>query len=140
MSHSFFRLVVVGAGGVGKSCLTIQYIANRFVDDYDPTLEDSYRKQATIGDRECVLDIIDTAGQDDFMAIRESYYTEGDGFMCVFDVTSRATFNDVPEFHEAILRVKDANVVPFILVGNKVDMEDKRFAVFLEKERKKERK
>lgn len=38
-----YKLVLVGVGGVGKSCLTIQYISNKFVDDYDPTLEDSYR-------------------------------------------------------------------------------------------------
>jgi len=121
-----YRLVVVGSGGVGKSCITIMYIANRFVQDYDPTLEDSYRKQITVDGVECVLDIIDTAGQDDFMAIRESYYKEGDGFLCVYDITSRTTFNDVEDFHDAILRVKDANSVPFMLVGNKADMEEKR--------------
>ncbi|KAL6049804.1 Ras-related protein Rap-1A [Balamuthia mandrillaris] len=125
MSH-LYRLVVVGSGGVGKSCLTIQYVANRFMPDYDPTLEDSYRKQVTINDTECVLDIIDTAGQDDFMAIRESYYKEGDGFLCVFDLTARTTFSDVEGFHESILRVKDADSVPFILIGNKCDLEDKR--------------
>jgi len=125
MSH-MYRLVVVGSGGVGKSCITIMYIANRFVQDYDPTLEDSYRKQITVDGIECVLDIIDTAGQDDFMAIRESYYKEGDGFLCVYDITSRTTFNDVEDFHDAILRVKDANSVPFMLVGNKADMEEKR--------------
>lgn len=60
------------------------------------------------------------------MAIRESYYKEGDGFLCVYDITSRTTFNDVEDFHDAILRVKDANSVPFMLVGNKADMEEKR--------------
>ena len=40
-----YKLVVVGAGGVGKSALTIQLIQNHFVDEYDPTIEDSYRKQ-----------------------------------------------------------------------------------------------
>jgi len=125
MSHAY-RVVVVGAGGVGKSCLTIQYIANRFVADYDPTLEDSYRKQTTVNEIPCILDIIDTAGQDDFMAIRESYYKDGDGFIIVYDVTQRTTFADVSEFHAAILRVKDCQVVPCILVGNKADIDDKR--------------
>jgi len=125
MSH-VYRLVVVGAGGVGKSCITIQYIANRFVVEYDPTLEDSYRKQTEVNGFTCILDIIDTAGQDEFMAIRESYYADGDGFVCVYDVTARSTFQDVEEFHSAILRVKDADSVPFILVGNKCDMEGKR--------------
>ena len=43
-----YKLVVVGAGGVGKSALTIQLIQNHFVDEYDPTIEDSYRKQVQI--------------------------------------------------------------------------------------------
>lgn len=46
-----YKLVVVGAGGVGKSALTIQLIQNHFVDEYDPTIEDSYRKQVVIGKR-----------------------------------------------------------------------------------------
>lgn len=52
-----YKLVVVGAGGVGKSALTIQLIQNHFVDEYDPTIEDSYRKQVVIG--ECVCCYID---------------------------------------------------------------------------------
>ena len=43
-----YKLVVVGAGGVGKSALTIQLIQNHFVDEYDPTIEDSYRKQVRL--------------------------------------------------------------------------------------------
>jgi len=125
MSH-LFKIVVVGSGGVGKSCLTLQFIANRFLVDYDPTLEDSYRKQVTVDGQECMLDIIDTAGQDSFASIRESYYKEGDGFLCVYNVTLRTSFSDVSEFHAAILRVKDALTVPFMLVGNKCDMEDRR--------------
>ena len=46
-----YKLVVVGAGGVGKSALTIQLIQNHFVDEYDPTIEDSYRKQVTEDNR-----------------------------------------------------------------------------------------
>jgi len=125
MSHAY-RVVVVGSGGVGKSCLTIQYIANRFVADYDPTLEDSYRKQASVNGFECVLDIVDTAGQHEFTAIRESYYVDGDGFVCVYDVTAKVSFQEVEEFHQSILRVKDVDFVPFILVGNKCDMEGRR--------------
>ena len=52
------------AGGVGKSALTIQLIQNHFVDEYDPTIEDSYRKQVVIDRETCLLDILDTAGQE----------------------------------------------------------------------------
>lgn len=58
-----YKLVVVGAGGVGKSALTIQLIQNHFVDEYDPTIEDSYRKQVVIDGETCLLDILDTAGK-----------------------------------------------------------------------------
>merc|ERR1711913_279415 len=61
-----YKLVVVGAGGVGKSALTIQLIQNHFVDEYDPTIEDSYRKQVVIDGETCLLDILDTAGQEEY--------------------------------------------------------------------------
>ena len=56
MSKSY-KIVVIGAGGVGKSCFTIQLISGTFVETYDPTLEDSYRKQMTVDDEEAVLNV-----------------------------------------------------------------------------------
>jgi GTPase KRas protein len=118
--------VVVGVGGVGKSCLTIQYIADKFIEDYDPTLEDSYHKTVTVDGENCVLDICDTAGQDDFSAIRDQYYQTGDGFLCVYAIVLQTSFSEVTEFHDAILRVKDVEKIPFVLVGNKCDLESER--------------
>merc|ERR1712137_1153044 len=68
-----YKLVIVGGGGVGKSALTIQLIQNHFIDEYDPTIEDSYRKQVTIDDETCLLDILDTAGQEEYSAMRDQY-------------------------------------------------------------------
>lgn len=51
-----YKLVVVGGGGVGKSALTIQFIQSHFVSDYDPTIEDSYRKQCVIDEKVAHLD------------------------------------------------------------------------------------
>jgi small GTP-binding protein len=61
-----YKLVVVGRGGVGKSCLTIRFVSNHFLEDYDPTVEDSYRKRACIDDESCLFDILDTAGPEEF--------------------------------------------------------------------------
>lgn len=72
-----YKLVVVGAGGVGKSALTIQLIQNHFVDEYDPTIEDSYRKQVVIDGETCLLDILDTAGQEEYSAMRDQYMRTG---------------------------------------------------------------
>jgi len=123
---SVYKLVLVGLGGVGKSCLTIMFISQRFIEDYDPTLEDSYRKHVTVDEDECLLDIYDTAGQEDFSAVRDQYMRTGDGFLCVYSVTHYASFAEVPSLHDHILRVKDSEEIPFVLVGNKCDLEQSR--------------
>lgn len=117
-----YKLVVVGAGGVGKSALTIQLIQNHFVDEYDPTIEDSYRKQVVIDGETCLLDILDTAGQEEYSAMRDQYMRTGEGFLLVFAVNSVKSFEDIGTYREQIKRVKDAEEVPMVLVGNKCDL------------------
>ncbi|KAL4648347.1 GTPase NRas precursor [Arapaima gigas] len=117
-----YKLVVVGAGGVGKSALTIQLIQNHFVDEYDPTIEDSYRKQVVIDGETCLLDILDTAGQEEYSAMRDQYMRTGEGFLCVFAINNSKSFADVHLYREQIKRVKDSDDVPMVLVGNKCDL------------------
>ncbi|DAA13500.1 GTPase HRas isoform X1 [Bos indicus] len=117
-----YKLVVVGAGGVGKSALTIQLIQNHFVDEYDPTIEDSYRKQVVIDGETCLLDILDTAGQEEYSAMRDQYMRTGEGFLCVFAINHVKSFEDIHQYREQIKRVKDSDDVPMVLVGNKCDL------------------
>ncbi|XP_050393210.1 ras-related protein R-Ras2 [Patella vulgata] len=119
-----YKLVVVGGGGVGKSALTIQFIQSYFVTDYDPTIEDSYTKQCVIDEVVARLDILDTAGQEEFSAMREQYMRSGEGFLLVYSVTDRSSFDEVYKFHKQILRVKDRDEFPMILVANKSDLEN----------------
>ena len=129
----------VSAGGVGKSALTIQLIQNHFVDEYDPTIEDSYRKQVVIDGETCLLDILDTAGQEEYSAMRDQYMRTGEGFLIVFAVNNAKSFEDITAYREQIKRVKDAEEViikvfnsfvtndnilqvPMVLVGNKCDL------------------
>uniref|UniRef100_A0A8C2EX05 Ras-related protein Rap-1b n=1 Tax=Cyprinus carpio TaxID=7962 RepID=A0A8C2EX05_CYPCA len=114
-----YKLVVLGSGGVGKSALTVQFVQGIFVEKYDPTIEDSYRKQ-------CMLEILDTAGTEQFTAMRDLYMKNGQGFALVYSITAQSTFNDLQDLREQILRVKDTEDVPMILVGNKCDLEDER--------------
>ncbi|ROW13207.1 hypothetical protein VPNG_04796 [Cytospora leucostoma] len=127
--HAFLReykLVVVGGGGVGKSCLTIQLIQSHFVDEYDPTIEDSYRKQCVIDDEVALLDVLDTAGQEEYSAMREQYMRTGEGFLLVYSITSRQSFEEITTFQQQILRVKDKDYFPMVVVGNKCDLEGER--------------
>ncbi|KAI9827176.1 MAG: Ras GTPase [Thelocarpon impressellum] len=121
-----YKLVVVGGGGVGKSCLTIQLIQSHFVDEYDPTIEDSYRKQCVIDDEVALLDVLDTAGQEEYSAMREQYMRTGEGFLLVYSITSRQSFEEIMTFQQQILRVKDKDYFPIIVVGNKCDLHAER--------------
>ncbi|KAI9105864.1 ras-like protein 1 [Phlyctochytrium arcticum] len=121
-----YKLVVVGGGGVGKSALTIQFIQSHFVDEYDPTIEDSYRKQCVVDDEEALLDVLDTAGQEEYSAMREQYMRTGEGFLCVYSITSRNSFEEISTFYQQILRVKDRDYYPIIIVANKCDLENER--------------
>ncbi|XP_055371260.1 ras-related protein Ral-a isoform X2 [Condylostylus longicornis] len=120
------KVIMVGSGGVGKSALTLQFMYDEFVEDYEPTKADSYRKRVVLDGEEVQIDILDTAGQEDYAAIRDNYFRSGEGFLCVFSITDDESFQATQEFREQILRVKNDESIPFLLVGNKCDLNDKR--------------
>uniref|UniRef100_A0A2K5CQH9 RAS related 2 n=1 Tax=Aotus nancymaae TaxID=37293 RepID=A0A2K5CQH9_AOTNA len=113
-----------------SSCLGLPkfflFSQSYFVTDYDPTIEDSYTKQCVIDDRAARLDILDTAGQEEFGAMREQYMRTGEGFLLVFSVTDRGSFEEIYKFQRQILRVKDRDEFPMILIGNKADLDHQR--------------
>jgi len=121
-----YKIVVLGSGGVGKSALTVQFVQGIFVEKYDPTIEDSYRKQVEVDGQQCMLEILDTAGTEQFTAMRDLYMKNGQGFVLVYSITAQSTFNDLIDLRDQIHRVKDTEDVPMILVGNKCDLEDER--------------
>uniref|UniRef100_A0A0K0EJW2 small monomeric GTPase n=1 Tax=Strongyloides stercoralis TaxID=6248 RepID=A0A0K0EJW2_STRER len=126
-SSQLYKVIMVGSGGVGKSALTLQFMYEEFVEEYEPTKADSYRKKVVLDGGECSIDILDTAGQEDYSAIRDNYYRSGEGFVCVFSITDAESFDATNEFREQILRVKNSDTsIPIILVGNKSDLDEQR--------------
>lgn len=91
-SNSLHKVIMVGSGGVGKSALTLQFMYDEFVVDYEPTKADSYRKKVVLDGEEVQIDILDTAGQEDYAAIRDNYFRAGEGFLCVFSITENESF------------------------------------------------
>lgn len=137
---TLFKLVVMGDGGVGKTALVIQLALNHFVETYDPTIEDSYSKRAVIDEQECMIEILDTAGQEEYTALRDLWIRECEAVVLVYSVTSRSSFNRITKFYKQIGRVKDSTIsqpaigpattiavpipqvpVPVMLVANKAD-------------------
>lgn len=117
---------MVGSGGVGKSALTLQFMYDEFVEDYEPTKADSYRKKVVLDGEDVQIDILDTAGQEDYAAIRDNYFRSGEGFLLVFSITEQESFSATAEFREQILRVKEEELLPLLVVGNKCDLEERR--------------
>jgi GTPase KRas protein len=112
-------------------------VANLQFSSYDPTIEDSYRKQVVIDGQSCMLEVLDTAGQEEYTALRDQWIRDGEGFVLVYSITSRSSFTRIQRFHHQIQRVKEASppsypgsfsapsgppgAVPIMLVGNKAD-------------------
>lgn len=88
--------------------------------------EDSYRKSVIIDEQTALLDILDTAGQEEFSSMQDQWMREGKGFLLVYNITSRSTFDEVSLLYDKILRSKDKDKVPMVLVGNKCDLEKDR--------------
>ncbi|KAI0844316.1 ras-domain-containing protein [Daldinia vernicosa] len=121
-----FHVVVLGAGGVGKSCLTAQFVHNEWIESYDPTIEDSYRTQVAVDGRQVVLEILDTAGTEQFVAMRDLYMKTGQGFLLVYSITSSSSLTELAGLRDEIIRIKDDENVPIVICGNKADLEDQR--------------
>lgn len=95
---------------MGKSALTVQFVRNVFVSTYDPTIEDTYRKQIMIDGEHCLVEILDTAGTEQFMALKELYMRSGQGFVLVFSLTQLGSVNELGPLREQIVRIKDKKV------------------------------
>ena len=122
------NIAVVGGGGVGKSTLTIRHIEGKFLNEgvYDATIEDSYLKEEIVDGETHFVDILDTAGQEEYIALRDSYMRQREGFIIVYTITERKSIEEVCQFVKQIRRVKESDDIPMVLVGNKCDLESER--------------
>lgn len=109
-----------------KPAVTLQFVSHSFSDYHDPTIEDSYQQQAVIDGEAALLDILDTAGQVEFTAMRDQYMRCGEGFIICYSVTDRHSFQEASEYRRLIARVRLSEDIPLVLVANKLDLESQR--------------
>ncbi|XP_037037408.1 GTP-binding protein Rit2 [Bradysia coprophila] len=121
-----YKIVILGDGGVGKSAVTLQFVSHSFLDYHDPTIEDSYQQQAVIDGEAALLDILDTAGQVEFTAMRDQYMRCGEGFIICYSVTDRHSFQEASEYRKLIARVRLTEDIPLVLIANKLDLQSQR--------------
>jgi len=120
-----FKLVLVGDGGVGKTTLVKRHLTGEFEKKYIPTLGVEVNPLKFVTQYgPIVFNVWDTAGQEKFGGLRDGYYIKGQCAIIMFDVTSRITYKNVPNWHRDIARVCEN--IPIVLVGNKVDVKDRQ--------------
>ena len=120
------KVVVLGLAAVGKSALSIRFIQNSFVTDYEPTITNNYNKSVVIDKVTYSVDILDTAGMECGSTFKPGIFRTRDCFIIVYDITDRSSFENVSQIHEDILRIKDCHSVPCVIIGNKVDLKEDR--------------
>nr|XP_045225320.1 rho-related GTP-binding protein RhoQ isoform X2 [Macaca fascicularis] len=117
------KCVVVGDGAVGKTCLLMSYANDAFPEEYVPTVFDHYAVSVTVGGKQYLLGLYDTAGQEDYDRLRPLSYPMTDVFLICFSVVNPASFQNVKE--EWVPELKEyAPNVPFLLIGTQIDLRD----------------
>ena len=118
-------VVVLGKGVVGKTSLIYRFVKDAFPEAHDPTIEDNYKAMVEINNESIEIQIVDTAGEEDYQNMLDQWIDVADGFLLVFAINDKDTFNVLDEKYKRISKHKDKSV-PIVLVGNKCDLENER--------------
>jgi len=120
-----FKCVLVGDGGTGKTTFVKRHLTGEFEKKYVATLGVEVHPLLFNTSRGPIrFNVWDTAGQEKFGGLRDGYYIQGQCAIIMFDVTSRVTYKNVPNWHRDLVRVCEN--VPVVLCGNKVDVKDRK--------------
>ena len=120
-----YKLVLVGDGGVGKTTFVKRHLTGEFEKKYIATLGVEVHPMPFFTNHGQILfNVWDTAGQEKLGGLRDGYYIGGQCGIIMFDVCSRITYSNVPKWYKDLSRV--CETIPIVLVGNKVDVKDRK--------------
>lgn len=120
-----FKLVLVGDGSTGKTTFVKRHLSGEFEKVYYATI--GVEVHPLVFYTNCgpiCFNVWDTAGQEKFGGLRDGYYIQGQCGIIMFDVTSRITYKNVPNWHRDLVRVCEN--IPIVLCGNKVDIKERK--------------
>jgi len=120
-----FKIVLVGDYGVGKTTSIHRFVEDKFRANYVPTLGVQVSKKSfEVGEHRIELMIWDLAGQDRYLVIRQRFYTGTQGILMLYDITRKSSLDNINRWYKEVIR--HTGPIPIILIGNKIDLEDKR--------------
>lgn len=115
------KIGMFGGGGVGKTAITLRYLKNEFTEGYIPTIEDIFTKLIEVDNQTVNLNVIDTAGQDDFAEMRYSYYKQVQGYILVFDITNPSSVDELKKIYDDISESIEKEI-HCVIAANKADL------------------
>ncbi|CDK27451.1 unnamed protein product [Kuraishia capsulata CBS 1993] len=120
------KLLLVGDSGVGKSCLLLRFVEDKFTQSFITTIGIDFKiRTIEIGDKKIKLQVWDTAGQERFRTITMAYYRGAMGIIIVYDVGDENSFNSVKKWYQTVNQHANDDA-QLILVGNKCDDDSAR--------------
>ncbi|KAI8870415.1 ras-domain-containing protein [Ramicandelaber brevisporus] len=123
-----FKLILVGDGGTGKTTFVKRHKTGEFEKKYIATIgAEVHPLKFSTNFGDVIFNTWDTAGQEKFGGLRDGYYINGNCAIIMFDVSSRITYKNVPNWHRDLERVCEK--IPMVLCGNKVDVKDRKVKV-----------
>uniref|UniRef100_A0A7S4KI91 Uncharacterized protein n=1 Tax=Paramoeba aestuarina TaxID=180227 RepID=A0A7S4KI91_9EUKA len=121
------KLLLIGDSGVGKSCLLYRFTNNKFDTSNLSTIGIDFKvRYLMVDDLPVKLELWDTAGQERFRSITNAYYRGADGIAICFDTSNSDSFTNLPLWIDNISRLSDAEKTNSILIGNKIDLQERR--------------
>ena len=121
-----FKYIIIGDPAVGKSNLLMKFAHNKFIDEYQTTIGVEFgAKNITINGQIYRIQIWDTAGQENFLSITRAYFKNCVCAMVVYDITCKKSFENVQNWLKDV-HEQSPKTVLIVLIGNKIDLEDKR--------------
>ena len=123
-----FKVLLIGDSGVGKSCILLRFCDGSFNPNQQSTIGVDFKvKTIVCSNKTCKMTLWDTAGQERFRTLTSSYYRGAQGIVLVYDVTNRDSFDYLPQWLKEVdvYSPNGGKDVVKILVGNKIDLEDR---------------
>ena len=125
-------ICMLGTAAVGKSAVTQRYVQNKFLKDYDPTIEDYYKKTVTIDGETVPLNILDTAGMEDYYPLIDDWIDKKDGFLLLYSVEWKESLEKLEPFVQKILHRyppgPNRQIPVIVIAGNKIDTNNRQVA------------
>ncbi|KAL7718065.1 small monomeric GTPase [Entamoeba marina] len=123
------KIVMLGRGSVGKTSISTQFVSNVFKSIYEPTIEDSFKTSINVNGTFVIVELLDTAGQEEYNSLRDQYIKTGEGFIIVYSIIDEKSFIDVNNYKDivrVILGKEEDEHINACLCGNKVDLDEYR--------------